>query len=132
MASQFRTDIRSFQSAINVLNGKEGRKIGNNTYLNRLDSDTITVKLHYTDIVTYHRDGRIIVNTGGYKSATTKHRINGLTNVGVYQKDFSWFLADGNATPFVDGMDVGHCENCFGHRAYCMLCEGTGKVVTKL
>jgi hypothetical protein len=107
MASQFRSDIRSFQSAVNVLNGKERRTIGNNTTLVRHDNDTISARLHYTDIVTYHRDGRIIVNTGGYQSATTKHRINGLTNVGVYQNDFSWYLADGNATPFVDGMDVG-------------------------
>ena len=106
MASQFRSDIRSFQSAVNVLNGKEGRKIGNNTTLVRHNPDTITARLHFTDIVTYHRDGRIIVNTGGYHTATTKHRLNGLTNVGVHQKDYNWYLCDGNATPFIDGMDV--------------------------
>ena len=107
MASQFRSDIRSFQSAVNVLNGKNARKIGNNTILKRYDNDTIAVDLHYTDIVTYHRDGRIIVNTGGHRTATTKHRLNGLTNVGVYQKDYKWYLSDGNATPFFDGMNVG-------------------------
>jgi hypothetical protein len=105
MARQFRSDIRSFQSAVNVLNGKEGRKIGNNTTLIRHDNDTISARLHYTDIVTYHRDGRIIVNTGGYNTNTTRHRLNGLTNVGTYQKDGIAYLGDGRE--LIDGMNVG-------------------------
>jgi hypothetical protein len=120
MASRFRSDIRSFLSAVNALNGKEWRIIGNNTFMTRVDPDTIAARLHYTDIVTYHRDGRIIVNTGGHKSATTKHRINGLTGVGVYQKDYNWFLCDG--TPFVDGMDVGGIS--FSLHSYALLLRG--------
>ena len=105
MARQFRSDIRSFQSALNVLNGKNARKIGNNTILKRYDNDTIAVDLHYTDIVTYHRDGRIIVNTGGYNTNTTRHRLNGLTSVGAYQKNGVAYLGDGRE--FVNGMNVG-------------------------
>ena len=107
MARSFRSDIRSFADASRVLNGKCEVKIGNNTTLGYRGAGTIAACLHGTDIVTYHSDGRIIVNTGGYHSATTKHRINGLTNVGVYQKGFNWYLSDGNATPFSEGMDVG-------------------------
>jgi hypothetical protein len=105
MASQFRSDIRSFQSALNVLDGRQGMKIGHNTILTRQDSDTITARLHFTDIVTYHRDGRIVVNTGGYNTNTTRHRLNGLTNVGTYQKDGIAYLGDGRE--FVNGMNVG-------------------------
>ena len=130
MARHFRSDIRSFQSAIKVLNGKQGKVIGHNTTLVRLDNDTVAARLHTTDIVTYHRDGRIIVKTGGYNTNTTRHRINGLTEVGITTKSGTAYL--GNGVQFVDGMDVGYCEDCFGTRSYCMMCKGTNKVVTKL
>lgn len=36
----------------------------------------IVLKYHATDIVEYHVDGRIVLNTGGWRTSTTKLRFN--------------------------------------------------------
>lgn len=55
---------------------KESRKVANNTYLKRRSAGEIAVRLHATDILTFHDDGRIVVNTGGWDTCTTCDRIN--------------------------------------------------------
>lgn len=55
------------------------RKVGNNTYLVRnsgVPGDSIHLKLHDTYIITWYADGRIVLNTGGWFTVTTKARIN--------------------------------------------------------
>jgi len=54
---------------------KDRRKVGNNTYLVRRGED-IAVRLHYTDILTFYRDGRIKINSGGWQTVTTRDRWN--------------------------------------------------------
>jgi len=48
---------------------------GNGTRLIRRDSDTITVRYHNTDVVTFHRDGSYSFDRGGMLSRTTANRI---------------------------------------------------------
>lgn len=78
-------EIRSYDVAVRFLDGRETRKLGNNTYVEVPDyaDDIIGVRLHATVIVTYHRDGRIILNTGGWNTPTTRDRLNQLTPLGV-------------------------------------------------
>lgn len=52
------------------------RKVANNTYAIRRDHD-IALRLHDTDVVTFHPDGSITLNTGGWYTMTTKERMNG-------------------------------------------------------
>jgi len=54
------------------------------------------VKYHNTDVVSFN-DKEIILKTGGYKTNTTKTRMNQTSrqfNLGfnVYQKDFEWYV----------------------------------------
>jgi hypothetical protein len=55
-------------------------RIGNNTYLESYvdgcSVDRICVRLHETNIVEFWADGRVILNSGGYRTVTTKERIN--------------------------------------------------------
>lgn len=51
------------------------RKLGNNTYAHRVNG-AIAIQLHSTDILTYYPDGRIVANSGGWKTVTTKARLN--------------------------------------------------------
>src|SRR4029077_16768691 len=71
-------DPMNYQQAAEQLVGRcrERRKIANNTYLIRRDTDEIAVRLHATDVLTFFADGRIRVNTGGYHTVTTVARIN--------------------------------------------------------
>jgi len=55
------------------------RKLENHTYLKRRDwgrTKAIAVRLHATDVITFHEDGRIEVSTGGWDTVTTRDRIN--------------------------------------------------------
>jgi hypothetical protein len=70
--------------------------------------------------VVYHRtcvikwtDKQIVLDSGGWRTATTKNRINQASrqfNLGVcvYQEKGEWFaaLSDGIARPFKDGMTI--------------------------
>jgi hypothetical protein len=101
--------MRTFEQAEEKLAGRNSRKIGNNTYLMRRGANTIAVMLHATDVVTYHRDGRIVLNSGGWQTPTTKSRLNAYGPAGsyVHQSDYKWYVAqaDGSgAIPFRDYM----------------------------
>lgn len=100
------------------------RKLANNTYAQRRDADTIAIRLHATDVVTHHRDGRIVLDSGGWNTVTTKQRMNAFTPqmIQVHSIKGRWFVthrsslktwSDGtlfsgpdydNSVPFMDGM----------------------------
>lgn len=60
--------MKNYKEALAKLNGRPRRKLENNTYLEERDGNTIAVKLHATDVVTFHRDGRVVLNSGGQRS----------------------------------------------------------------
>jgi hypothetical protein len=105
---------KNFEQAMQVLNGKETVRLGNNTYLKKW-IDAVSVRLHATDIVTFWVDGRVTLYTGGWRTVTTKDRINKFITGRVYQKNHEWFyvghdsngnLAWDNPVEFVEGMNV--------------------------
>lgn len=66
---------------------------------------TTTVRYVDTDVVTFDA-GLIMLQTGGYRTATTKARMNQTANqfglgFTVYQRDFGWFVKTSAGTvPF--------------------------------
>jgi hypothetical protein len=96
----------SYTQADSTLAAARGgrKKLENNTYLERIDAETIGVRLHETFVVRINRDGTYSLHTGGWMTVTTKDRINAYGPVGVSQHKGDWFLGDG--TPFVDGMTI--------------------------
>lgn len=54
---------------------KSARKIAKNTWRFSRDGANV-IRLHRTDIVTQASDGRVILDSGGYRSMTTKGRMN--------------------------------------------------------
>ena len=95
----------TYANACDKLNGRGSRKVGNNTYLERIDSDTIGVRLHRTHVVTIHADGRYTLNSGGWRTVTTKSRINHYAPARVTQRAGEWFVRhDGDEVEFCDGM----------------------------
>lgn len=84
-----------------------------NTYVERVNETTITVRFHGTAIFRITSDGTITLNSGGYHTTTTKRRLNEIARLGqdgyesvfsVHQKDFNWFV--NGDTPFEDGMTI--------------------------
>ena len=81
------------------------RKVGNNTYAYIEYDGSVSIALHGTVVVRFFQNGLVQLNSGGWRTHTTKDRINQYSPVGVYQKKGEWFLRDG--TPFEDKMLVG-------------------------
>ena len=57
----------------------------------------LDVCYHSTDVASRHDDGRIVLRTGGWRTVTTKKRINqALETWGspyrVYQEAFAWYV----------------------------------------
>ncbi len=83
--------MKTYQEALERLGSRESRKIGNNTYLQKRENG-IAVKLHETDVVTYLPSGDTILNSGGWKTATTKDRINSYSPKIIHQKNGLWYM----------------------------------------
>lgn len=69
--------MKTYETLNEQLSGRNhnGRKIANNTYAERR-GEAIAIRLHSTDILTFDKDGSIVANTGGWKTVTTKARLN--------------------------------------------------------
>ena len=84
---------KNYAEALIVLAGRESVRLGNNTYLERDSVECIVVRLHQTDIVNFFADGRVTLHTGGYRTVTTKERMNQFITGKIYQKAGAWFYA---------------------------------------
>lgn len=83
--------------------GTKPYTIGPNTFLHK-DGDAYCVVLYRTTIITFHKDGRVILNSGGYKTPTTKGRMAALTGMPIYSKNHTWYVGQ---LKFFDGINVG-------------------------
>lgn len=92
----------TYTEAAAKLGKRDSRKLGNNTYLERRGVD-IAVRLHSTDIVTFHPDGSATLNSGGWQTVTTKDRINAFSEARLYQKSGIWYVS---SALYHDGMKI--------------------------
>lgn len=80
---------------------REQRKLANNTYAHRINERTIAVRLHNTDVVTLHSDGRVVYNSGGWRTLTTKERMSQFGPAQVSQTAGVWYIRVYNKTDWV-------------------------------
>lgn len=107
--------MRNFSDADAFLAGrkinKTSAKIANNTLLYRLDANNIAVRLHNTNIVIYHSDGTITVDSGGWCTPTTRNRIERFSALRIHTVKGDWFAGNtGELTP----PKVQKCRKCHG------------------
>lgn len=75
-------------------NKRAGKPIANNTRLFK-DDEVFRIKLWDTDIVKIYPDNVFELFSGGYRTQTTKERINQFIENGyVYQKNNTWYIGD--------------------------------------
>ncbi len=108
MQATLAAPISDLASALAFLGNRAARKLANNTIAER-SQDSVGIRLHGTIIVRFHRDA-VELNSGGYRTVTTKSRMNSLLNrYAVYQRRGDWFVMDrstGTDYPFDDGMSL--------------------------
>ena len=74
------------------------------------DNNVLMVCYHSTPVVKI-TDNKIILNSGGWQTATTKRRMNQASlsyglGFAVYQVNFSWYVDyKGDTIPFEDNME---------------------------
>lgn len=91
----------SYEEAGKFLRGAYKRKAAHNTFVRNV-LDGYAVRYHKTDVVTFCADGRVIVNTNGWDTATTRERLrscgiscgtqDGVTS--ITHGAFEWLLRD--------------------------------------
>lgn len=115
MSYSYNTRLLSYSECAGLLQGRnrESRKVANNTYLHRgYNSDAyFAVVLHGTTVVRVNADGTYTLNSGGYRTVTTKERINCFSPACLFQKDWAWYVRCDptrwqDRVPFRDGMRV--------------------------
>lgn len=108
----------SYADADALLAGRDSRKIGHNTHLVRdlpstggaTQQGLIYVLFHRTRIVTFNESGIMFYHSGGFRTVTTKERINRYLPAehSLYQRKHVWRVKgpDGIEHDFQDGMMV--------------------------
>jgi len=92
------------------------RRLANNTYLIIRDDGGFGIKLHETEVVIHYPD-RIILNSGGYQTVTTKDRMNRFSTAQVWSDKGVWLVAWASYrkdVPFADNMILHHSGSIVG------------------
>lgn len=100
-----------FDTLDSELGSKDKQKIGNNTFLHRIDDFTLGVKYHNTDIIRIDISNIVKLNTNGWETNTTKDRLNQFLRcrgMGIFQRKNVWYIQSKEAgtVPYVDGMSI--------------------------
>jgi hypothetical protein len=113
--------IKSYQDAKQYLGSKKSRPYANNTRIEidtlNLGHEVITVLYHGNGVVNFFPDGTTTFNSCGWKTSTTKERINWFLPDGfsLYQSKSVWYLSQrgdgvGHKLPqsyiFADGIAI--------------------------
>ena len=85
-------------------------KIGTTATKIYTENGTTRVRYHSTDVVEFNA-ASITLRHGGWRTATTKNRMNQAARVfgldfDVYQKDFDWFVRHGDRVIPFDSREV--------------------------
>lgn len=89
---------------------REAEMVAHSTLKYVTASNDTVIRYHGTDVLKISPDGTQTLNSGGYRTVTTKKRLNEYGR-GFYisQKDYEWFVfLDGidEPVPFEDGMVI--------------------------
>lgn len=99
-----------------ILSGVEdintSKIVDNNTVEIGFKNGDRAVRLHNTNIVTFTVDGKIILTSGGWRTSTTKDRLNGYSPFNIYQKNSIWYVETPKGTfNFYDGITFDYAGN---------------------
>ena len=113
--------MRSYAEAQKVVataRDKVSKSLGNNTYVEDL-GDRIAVRLYWAYVGTYYPDGSVVLDSGEWRTSTTKARINEYLprNWCIRQEDYVWYLVKNWGEKeyiFEDGIRIGPHGGCDG------------------
>lgn len=75
--------------------------VARNTLRIKYKDGSEAIRLHDTDVVTFLPSGEVQLNSGGWRTVTTKERINQFANTRMYQEKGVWYVG---GSVFYDNM----------------------------
>lgn len=99
--------INNYESAINLLKGRERKKLCNNTYAHK-EGENVVIRLHGHGIIIYTPDN-VILDSCGWKTNTTKDRLNTYSPIRINQLKGFWYTFQG--LDFYDGITFDYQGN---------------------
>lgn len=87
-------NMTTYTQLMTKLGNREKRKLGNNTYLEKRGETKLAIRLHATDVLLFEPD-KVTVQTGGWRTLTTKDRINSYAPCTIYQAKGQWYWRTG-------------------------------------
>ena len=97
-----------------VLNEVDMSRVGSGATTTGVRDDGMRVVTYHTTPIVQFNDEKIVLDSGGWKSRTTRNRMNQAANeyglgIRVRQRNGDWFVEIGSETlPFEDGMEIPH------------------------
>lgn len=85
--------LRTWKDAQEVLGKRDSRKVANNTYLKRLNDNSIGLKLHNTFILVWRAGVGVEYNTGGWRTYVTKERMNRFGPLSIWSDRGTWWCS---------------------------------------
>jgi len=100
----------SYAEARDLMPADGARTVDRNTLIVEMPDGSIGLKFHRTVILTYNVDGTMTVDSGGYRTSTTKERMNQALPDGfrIFAKRGTWYVdaPNGETYEFQDGYKV--------------------------
>lgn len=79
------------------------KKLANNTYKIEFADGSTAIRLHLTNVAVFNKDGSVTLNSGGWRTITTKERINQYSHARISQLGGIWYTY---GVPFYDGITI--------------------------
>lgn len=99
-----------FSDLMDFLDGKDSKKIGFETYVVKVDDNTVAIKHYRTNIITIDATNIMTLDTNGWRSTTSKDRLNQFINcnrASINQKKGVWYIHGSNGSfEYEDGVEV--------------------------
>jgi len=113
MSSKIPTSYREAKAFLGNRNSRDIR--GKRSTCIEYSGNDIVMVYHRTAVVTFRPNGDMILNDGGWRSVTTKARINDALkgHAHIFQQKFTWYLSEYNGArvrPFVNGTIINKLE----------------------
>jgi len=101
-----RETMKAMMEGVAVKGGTKPKLVANNTIRYTRPDGAVVYRLHHTDVVV-SLNGVTELYTGGWKTITTKDRINNYSGCQIHSKRGVWYIRILNKTvPFFDGMKI--------------------------
>ena len=70
----------------------KAKRMDNNTYEVHYKNRDLAIRLHHTDIITKKPNGDVVLDSGGWRTPTTKDRISKHSGFRIMQRNHVWYI----------------------------------------